>query len=128
METILTNLVSNAVKYNVDGGRVDIELAAIDGEVRIVVADSGIGMTQEEVGRLFQDFTRIKNEKTRNILGSGLGLSTVKKLAQLNGGDVSVASAPGKGSVFTVTLKQDAALPADSDAMQDRNGVRDDHR
>ena len=80
-----------------------------DGEdVKIAVADTGIGMTPEEAGRLFQDFVRIKNEKTRNILGSGLGLSIVKKLAQLYGGNVTVTSTPGQGSVFTLLLKLDA--------------------
>ncbi|MCY3024311.1 MAG: ATP-binding protein [Planctomycetota bacterium] len=112
IEIILNNLVSNAVKYNRDGGRVDIGIAAHDGEVKITVADTGIGMTPEEARKLFQDFVRIKNEKTRNILGSGLGLSIVKKLAQLYGGDVSVDSEPGHGSTFTVVLKCDAATQA----------------
>ena len=72
------------------------------------ILDSGNGMTAEEAGRLFQDSVRIKNEKTRNILGSGLGLSVVKKLAQLYDGSVSVTSTPGQGSTFTVVLKKDA--------------------
>jgi signal transduction histidine kinase len=62
-------------------------------------------MTQEETQRLFSDFSRIKNEKTRNILGSGLGLSTVKKLATLYDGDIAVKSEPDVGSTFTVTMR-----------------------
>lgn len=108
VEIMLNNLVSNAVKYNRDGGRVDVALAASGDEVQIAVADTGFGLTPEEAGRLFQDFVRIKNEKTRNILGSGLGLSIVKKLAQLYGGSVSVAGTPGQGSVFTLVLKKDS--------------------
>jgi len=105
IEIMLNNLISNAVKYNRDGGRVDVDLAALGDEVKIAVADTGIGLTQEEAGRLFQDFVRIKNEKTRNILGSGLGLAILKKLAQLYNGSVSVSSKPGEGSVFTLVLK-----------------------
>jgi signal transduction histidine kinase len=105
VEIMLNNLVSNAVKYNRAGGRVDVDIAAGADEVKVAVADTGIGMTEEEAGRLFRDFVRIKNEKTRNILGSGLGLSILKKLAQLYGGSVSVQSKPGEGSVFTLVLK-----------------------
>jgi signal transduction histidine kinase len=112
LEIVFNNLITNAVKYNRDGGRVDVELHADGGQVSIVVADTGIGMSTEEAARLFSDFVRIKNEKTRNILGSGLGLSTVKKIALLYGGEVSVASEPDKGSRFTVTLNQDAAVSA----------------
>jgi len=104
LEIILNNLVSNGVKYNRDAGRVDITLARRDGRIFVVVADTGIGMTQEEVSHLFKEFSRIKNAKTRNILGSGLGLSIVKKLAQLYGGDALVESTPDVGSTFTVTL------------------------
>jgi signal transduction histidine kinase len=79
------------------------------------VSDTGIGMTAEECGRLFSDFVRIKNEKTRNILGSGLGLSIVKKLAVLYGGDATVKSEPDKGSMFTVTLH--SAVPSGDGAQ-----------
>jgi signal transduction histidine kinase len=104
IEIVLNNLVSNAVKYNRDDGRVDVKLRG-DGEtVTLTVADTGIGLTETEAAKLFNEFTRIKNEHTVNILGSGLGLSTVKKLANLYGGDATVASVPGEGSTFTVTL------------------------
>jgi len=105
LEIILNNLVSNAVKYNRDGGRVDVSLEQFGSGWRIRVADTGIGMAPEDAGRLFQEFVRIRNEETRHIAGTGLGLSIVKKLAQLYGGDVTVESEPGRGSTFTVTLK-----------------------
>lgn len=108
LEIILNNLVSNGVKYNRDDGRVDITLARRDGRISIVVADTGIGMTPEEASQLFKEFSRIKNAKTRTILGSGLGLSIVKKLAQLYGGDALVESTPEVGSTFTVTLVDSA--------------------
>ncbi len=106
LEIIMNNLVSNAVKYNRDGGRVDVTLEDAPDQVTIRVVDTGIGLTEEECGRLFGDFVRIKNDKTRNILGSGLGLAIVKKLAQLYGGDATVASQPDVGSTFTVTLSR----------------------
>jgi len=106
MEMILSNLISNAVKYNCDNGRVDVSLDKKDGILSIAVTDTGIGMTPEEVQQLFGEFARIKNEKTTNILGSGLGLSIVKKLTQLYGGEIQVTSQPDQGSTFTVTLKE----------------------
>ena len=106
IEIILNNLISNAVKYNRDNGRVDVEIKKQNGQVIIRVADTGIGMTKEDAEKLFNEFVRIKNEKTRHILGSGLGLSIVKKLAMLYGGNVSVESEPDVGSTFTVVLKE----------------------
>ncbi|HNR38595.1 MAG TPA: hybrid sensor histidine kinase/response regulator [Acidobacteriota bacterium] len=104
IEIILNNLLSNAVKYNRDDGRVTLTIAREAGRVWIRVADTGIGMTPEEVGRLFGEFVRIKNEQTRKILGSGLGLSIVRRLAHLYGGEVAVDSTPGEGSMFSVWL------------------------
>ena len=79
LSIILNNLVSNAVKYNIDKGKVKLKLCDSASEIRVVVSDTGIGMSEEEIPRLFHDFVRIKNEKTRHISGSGLGLSIVKK-------------------------------------------------
>jgi signal transduction histidine kinase len=105
LDIIFNNLVSNAVKYNRDQGRVTIAIDRADLLWRVRVSDTGIGLTAEDARRLFQDFVRIKNERTRTIPGTGLGLSIVKKLAQLYGGGASVESEPGAGSTFTVTLK-----------------------
>jgi signal transduction histidine kinase len=104
IQIVLNNLITNAIKYNRDGGRVDVYLSADSDTLTIAVSDTGIGMTEEETNKLFQDFARIKNEKTKDILGSGLGLSTVKKIAQLYGGTVDVESVPDEGSTFTVRL------------------------
>jgi len=105
IEIVLNNLISNAVKYNRRHGSVDVFLNR-DGEyVEIKVSDTGIGMTPEETAKLFGEFVRIKNEKTRQITGSGLGLSIVKKIAQLYDGTVNVTSEPDKGSTFTVRLR-----------------------
>jgi two-component system, sensor histidine kinase and response regulator len=104
LDIMLNNLVSNAVKYNREGGRVDVTVTRASDVVTVSVQDTGIGMTAKETARLFGEFVRIKNEKTRNISGSGLGLSILKRLATLYGGDVTVASTPDVGTTFTVTL------------------------
>lgn len=104
MDIILNNLISNAVKYNRDGGEVFVNVEDTGSKYRINVRDTGIGMTQEEQGKLFVEFVRIKNEKTKNITGSGLGLSIVKKIVSLAGGEVLVDSVPDKGSTFSVIL------------------------
>ena len=106
IDMIFNNLVSNAVKYNRDGGSVRVSAAECPDSVRISVEDTGIGMSSDESKKLFNDFSRIKNEKTRHILGSGLGLSTVKKLATLYSGEVAVTSQPDVGSTFTVVLQK----------------------
>jgi signal transduction histidine kinase len=109
IEIMLNNLLSNAVKYNRDGGRVDVTVSGGPKGVTMMVKDTGIGMTKEETAKLFGEFVRIKNTKTRNIMGSGLGLSILRKLATLYGGDVTVASHPDVGTTFTVHLS--AAAP-----------------
>ncbi|NQU41903.1 response regulator [bacterium] len=125
IEIILNNLVSNAVKYNKDNGRVDVILRDTEGRTIITVSDTGIGTSPAEAAKLFNDFVRIKNTKTKHILGSGLGLSIVKKLALLYGGDVSVESQPDVGSAFTVSLhdaaygETEASPPAQATASSD---------
>ena len=101
---MLNNLVSNAIKYNKKGGAVEVNVATSDGGFEVSVKDTGIGMTKDEQQHLFKEFTRIKNEKTVGVEGSGLGLSTVKKLVDLNGGRISVESEAGIGSRFTIFL------------------------
>ena len=113
IEMVFNNLISNAVKYNRDNGRVEVCCERHDDRITIVVSDTGIGMTEEEAGQLFESFIRIKNEKTFGILGSGLGLAVVKKVALLYHGDATVTSVPDEGSTFTVVLhdtKMDSAV------------------
>jgi len=111
IEMILNNLISNAVKYNRDNGRVDVRIARSDPIVTITVTDTGIGMSREEAAKLFGEFVRIKNAKTRSILGSGLGLSIVKRLAMMYDGSAEVESEPDVGSTFTVVLKDQHESP-----------------
>jgi signal transduction histidine kinase len=106
LEMMFNNLVSNAIKYNHEGGSVTVEIEEGPEAVRVLVHDTGIGISREDRAKLFGEFSRIKNEKTRNILGSGLGLSILKRLASLYGGKVDVESEPDHGSTFTVTLRK----------------------
>ncbi len=112
IEIVFNNLISNAVKYNRDGGAVKVKLSRRGDFVTVTVSDTGIGLTSEESGKLFNEFTRIKNEQTVKILGSGLGLSTVRKIANMYDGEAKVTSEPGVGSTFSVTLHD--AQPAGS--------------
>ena len=109
LEIVFNNLISNAVKYNRENGSVTVAVQDLPDSIRIAVTDTGIGMSETEVNKLFGEFVRIKNSKTRNILGSGLGLSIMRKIAALYNGDVSVESTPEVGSTFTVTLMKEKA-------------------
>jgi len=109
MEIIFNNLISNAIKYNREGGRVDFTITPHEGCMQIEVVDTGIGMTLAEIEKIFDDFVRIKNDKTKNITGSGLGLSIVKKLIDKYSGKIEVSSIPDQGSTFNVRLPIDKA-------------------
>jgi len=104
IEIIFNNLISNAVKYNKKGGKVTVTIDCNDNELFLTFEDTGIGMSQEEQDIIFEEFSRIKNEKTRNISGSGLGLSIVKKVVALYHGLITVESTIDKGSIFTVII------------------------
>jgi GAF domain-containing protein len=106
LKQILLNLLSNACKFT-KGGEVALRVRKVaDGRewVELAVADSGIGMTAEQQAKLFQDFTQADSLTARRYGGTGLGLALSRKLARMMGGDVTVTSEPGKGSVFTVRL------------------------
>jgi signal transduction histidine kinase len=106
VKQILLNLLSNACKFTKEG-EVTLRVRKVaDGRdwVELAVANSGIGMTAEQQAKLFQDFTQVNSLTARRYGGTGLGLAISRKLARMMGGDVTVASGPGKGSVFTVRL------------------------
>jgi signal transduction histidine kinase len=106
LRQILLNLLSNACKFTKEG---EVSLRArriVDGRdtIELAVADSGIGMTPEQLGRLFQEFSQAEASTAKKYGGTGLGLAITRKLARMMGGDVTVTSEHGKGSVFTVRL------------------------
>lgn len=102
MEIIFNNLISNAVKYNIHGGRVQVSIKSTTEAIVITIRDTGVGIEPDDLPKLFHDFTRIKNPKTKHVTGSGLGLSIVKKLVELYNGTIDVESKPNEGSTFTV--------------------------
>ncbi|MDX9727496.1 MAG: ATP-binding protein, partial [Bacteroidales bacterium] len=104
MEIIFNNLLSNSVKYNRQGGKARIAIGSDEHDLIVTFSDTGIGISETDRENLFNEFVRIKNEKTRNISGSGLGLSIVRKVVDLYHGSVKVESTPDVGSVFTVRL------------------------
>jgi len=106
LRQILLNLLSNACKFT-SQGEVKLRVRKVaDGRnwVEFAVADTGIGMTGEQQAKLFEEFTQADSSTARRYGGTGLGLAITRKLARMMGGDVTVASEPGKGSVFTVRL------------------------
>jgi hypothetical protein len=104
MEIIFNNLISNAVKYNKFGGKADITIDSSENEVFLIFTDTGIGISEADRENLFREFMRVKNERTKNISGSGLGLSIVRKVIELYHGTIKVDSKPELGTVFTVRL------------------------
>ncbi|MEQ8995467.1 MAG: ATP-binding protein [Coleofasciculus sp. B1-GNL1-01] len=102
LRQIITNLVSNAIKYSPDGGNVGVHLTCEDSQIILQVSDSGIGIPPEDQARLFQSFNRASNVGA--ISGTGLGLSIVKKCVELHRGEITLTSAVGVGTTFTVTL------------------------
>lgn len=104
-ERILFNLLSNAAKFTMDGGRVTVKMK-LDGEkLKLTVDDTGIGIQKSEIENLFKVFYQAEGSSIRRYEGTGLGLAMVKEFAELLGGSVSVKSVPGKGSTFTVECK-----------------------
>lgn len=101
---LITNLLSNAIKYNKDNGNVIVNISSSSNYLKLKIADTGVGMKPEEKDKLFNEFYRAKNEKTRGISGTGLGLSIVKRIVDSYHGDIHVESEYGVGTTFTIKL------------------------
>jgi signal transduction histidine kinase len=109
---VLVNLLSNAIKFTPPGGSIDLGFAGrVDGGVVITVADSGIGMSKDEIGLAFEPFGRASGEFAATAPGTGLGLPIARALVRLHGGELSLTSAPGRGTTVTVVFPPDAAMP-----------------
>jgi two-component system, OmpR family, phosphate regulon sensor histidine kinase PhoR len=104
LSQVLTNLVDNALKYTPEGGRVDVRVAAVNGEVEVLVNDSGRGIGPEDLPHVFERFYRADRSRTRDSGGTGLGLAIAKHIVEAHGGRISVSSRPNEGTTFKVTL------------------------
>jgi signal transduction histidine kinase len=101
---ILTNLLTNAHKYTPEEGSIDLSVEIVRSVACIAVTDTGIGLSTEEQARLFTRFYRARNPLTKDVSGTGLGLTIVKLLVEMQGGEIQVSSTPGRGSTFLFTL------------------------
>jgi signal transduction histidine kinase len=104
IEQLLSNLISNAIKYSLQGGRIRVSGRALPETVEIAVSDEGAGIPLEEQSRIFERFYRVDDALSRRAQGSGLGLFIAKAIAEAHGGSIRVDSAPGHGASFTVSL------------------------
>ena len=104
MDEIFSNLISNAIKYNRDEGKVTVTAKRSGGRIRVAVSDTGIGMAPESIDQIFDEFYRVRNRETANVSGTGLGLSIVKRIVDSYDGEISVDSQEGEGTTFEVEL------------------------
>ncbi len=104
LDLVFTNLIGNGIKFNEEGGKVEITARENGKYVTAEVADTGLGIPAEKLPFIFEEFYRVKNKATRNITGSGLGLSFVQKIVEAHSGRIQVISEEGQGSTFIVSL------------------------
>jgi signal transduction histidine kinase len=104
IEHVLMNLLDNAFKFTPSGGNIEIGVLRTDPAIMVRVVDTGIGIPSEESSRIFERFYQVDREKSREVGGSGLGLSIAQALAEQNGGTIEVESTPGSGSCFVLRL------------------------
>ncbi|HKB66732.1 MAG TPA: ATP-binding protein, partial [Pyrinomonadaceae bacterium] len=104
LKRMLLNLLDNSVKYTASGGEISVALRSQNGDARIVVTDTGIGIAESDQRRIFDRFYRVDKARSRALGGAGLGLSIARWIVEGHGGSLSVESVPGRGSAFTADL------------------------
>ncbi len=108
LRTLFANVISNAIKFNDEKGRISIEARAVDDSVLVSVSDTGIGIAKEHLAKIFQRFYQVESDATRNYPGVGLGLWIARNIVEKHGGKIWVASEMGKGSTFFIELPKKA--------------------
>jgi two-component system phosphate regulon sensor histidine kinase PhoR len=108
LERAVGNLVDNAIKYTPEGGKIEVRAGMENGSLVIAVRDTGIGIPESDLPRVFERFYRVDKSRSRELGGTGLGLAIVKHIAQLHGGAVTVESQVGRGSTFTLRIPAEA--------------------
>ena len=104
LRIIFGNLLNNAIKYTPEGGRVTLRYRVADGAVTVQVQDTGIGIPEQDLPRIFEEFYRASNAKKSGVVGTGIGLTTVRTLSERYNGTIRLESAEGEGTTFTVTF------------------------
>ncbi len=104
IKEVLINLISNAIKYSPKGGEVKVKMSIVEGNLKIDISDQGIGISEDNIPKLFNAFYRVDSTLTYQVSGTGLGLAIVKNICEAHGGKVGLTSVVGVGSVFTVVL------------------------
>jgi signal transduction histidine kinase len=104
IEEIFNTLVSNAINYSPDGGRVTITARSLPEYMEVKVEDTGVGIPPEELPKIFDKFYRVKHPKTRQVIGTGLGLAIVRGVIEAHHGTIDVESIPDKGTTFRILL------------------------
>jgi signal transduction histidine kinase len=105
----VTNVVANAIRYNVDGGRVAVALRPVEDEVELTVTDTGVGIGPDDLPRIFDPFFRADPARSRDAGGAGLGLAVSRAIVERHGGRISCRSEPGRGTTMTIRLPAAAA-------------------
>lgn len=105
LEKVLLNIIANSIKFTETGGRISVEVNMVNNEVHISVQDSGVGIPQDKIGVIFEDFEQVDRTLSRGAEGTGIGLALVKKLVDLHQGQINVKSKIGVGSSFEVILR-----------------------
>jgi len=109
LKQVFVNLLDNAIKYNRDGGSISIHAEADEALLRVSVSDTGIGIPEADLPRIFERFYRVDKARSRELGGTGLGLAIIKHIVESHGGIVTVTSRLGEGSTFSFTLPLAAA-------------------
>jgi len=104
LNLIFTNLIENAIKYNVEHGSVKVVLDADHKDFWVEIRDTGIGIPKEDAEHIYERFYRVDKSHSREIGGTGLGLAITRNAIMMHRGSISLESVPGEGSVFTVTI------------------------
>ncbi|MDY2872411.1 MAG: ATP-binding protein [Eubacteriales bacterium] len=119
VEQLLINLIENAIKYNQPGGTVRVSVYGTEKNAYLLVSDTGIGIAEEHIPRLFERFYRVDKGRSRSMGGTGLGLAIVKHIVVSMGGTIEVHSKLGEGTEFSVTLPRYTSTPAEEEATAD---------
>lgn len=120
---VFRNLLSNAIKYSPDGGTIEVSLYRNKDNINVEISDSGIGIPEEAIGKLFTKFYRVDNSDLRKIGGTGLGLAIVQEIVKEHRGDIKVSSIPNTGSTFTVSFPAHLSVMEEKPQQEEGNST-----